>query len=83
MTTKLGVLLSSSATHSTVRLLFRVRGSPFNPFQACTLGPPCGEEYAGVTLINASFSLIALARLPYLTLFLLSLCPLRFSTNRP
>jgi len=52
MTTKWGVLLSSSATHSTHVLFFLVRLCSFNRFRSCTLRAACGDHYAGITLIK-------------------------------
>jgi len=51
MTTRLGVLLSYSATHSTHGSFFLVRCGSFNRFRVCALKPTTGDDYPGLTLV--------------------------------
>jgi len=76
MTTKWGVLLSSSATHSTGGLFFLVRLCSFIRFGSCTLRLASGDDYAGVTLVGCQFLTHDLGSSSVLGSFLAVLCVL-------
>jgi len=83
MTTQWGVLLSSSATRSTKGLFFpRETLVLLIVFDPVLQDLPLGTIKLVSLLSDAILSRITLARVPYLALFLLSLCPVRFTTNR-